>query len=212
MKHSVLLERLQNLTGKKIRITDISKTLAINYSAIANRAKRDSDYSFDELEKISQAYNVDIINNHLTNTHGDKVEIQYYINPNLQTNIKTPKVTSIWFDRELVENIWNMNPSDLRIVTMLGDKMDFGSYPLRKNDILIMDISDKDVTKAGIYAFTTHNDTYMFINGINRRFDGTYRFYFYNNNYPEKILTDEEVEKADIKVVGRIVKNLSLTI
>lgn len=76
----------------------------------------------------------------------------------------------------------------------------------------MMDISDTDITKAGVYAFTTNNDTYMFINGVNRRYDGAFRFYFYNPNYPEKILTDDEVERANIKIVGRIVKNLSLTI
>ncbi|MCM1338782.1 MAG: hypothetical protein NC191_03835 [Muribaculaceae bacterium] len=214
MHYDELFDTLQNLMGFRPTAVQVAKIIGINKKTMYARQQRNSKFSEDDIAQIYAFYK---INNYeksydFPDTLADKVEIQYYINPNLQTNIKTPKVTSIWFDRELVENIWGMNPSDLCVVTMLGDKMDHGEYPLRKNDILIMDTSDTDVVKSGIYAFTTHNDAYMFINGVNRRFDGTWRFYFYNKNYPEKILTDEEVKKADIRIIGRIVKNLSLTI
>lgn len=211
MLYEEVLDTLQNLIGYKPPAKVIAQVLGMKSSkTLYTRSQRHSDFSDAEVKKLIDYFAPSAHLN--TNTLSDKVEIPYYRNPNLTTNIKTQAVTSIWFDRELVENIWRMNPANLRITTMLGDKMDSGSYPLHKDDLLIMDISDKDVTKAGVYAFTTHNDTFMFINGVNRRFDGTYRFYFYNTNYPEKVLTDEDVKKADIKIVGRIVKNLSLTI
>lgn len=212
MKHSELLQRLQNLTGKKPKLAAIAKILGFGYSTIGNRATRDSEYSLEEIIKLSHAYKIDLKNNTVTNTSSDKVELKYYENPNLNIDIKNPLISSLWFDRELVENIWNKDPKNLRIIKMLGDKMDNGAYPLRNDDILIMDISDTNVTKAGIYAFTTDNDKYMFINGVYRRIDGTYRFYFYNDVYPDRILSDEEVKKADIKIIGRIIKNQSLTI
>lgn len=210
MLHDELLCRLQNLTNVKVKKSEIAKILNFGYSAIANREKRNTPYSIEEIEKISQYFNVDILNNKKGNTTGDKVEIPYYNDSRLKTDIKSSAITSIWFDRELVENIWRKEPKNLRIITMLGDKMDSGDYPLRNGDILIIDLSETDVTKAGIYAFTTSNNSYMFVNGVNRRFDGTYRFYFTNKAYPEKVLTDEDAENADIRIVGRVVKNLSL--
>lgn len=212
MKHSELISRLQKLTHRKPNLSEIARILGFGYSTIGNRSSRNSDYSYEEVEKISQFYDINLINNSEINTMNDKVEIPYYVNENLQTDIKTSAITSIWFDRELVENIWHTDPDKLRIISMPGDKMNNGAYPLRKGDVLIMDISDRDVTKAGIFAFTTHNNAYLYINGVNRRFDGSYRCYFYNQNYPDKILTEAEVIKADIRVVGRIIKNLSLTI
>lgn len=192
---------------------EIARVLNTSPVSISRRVKNiNSEPTFSEIKKVEAALEKNIFTTCDCSNRTDKVEIKYYKNSNLKTDIKTSAITSVWFDRELVENIWQMIPENLRITTMLGDKMDSGSYPMRKNDILIMDISDTDITKAGVYAFTTHNDTYMFINGVNRRFDGTWRFYFYNKNYPEKILTDAEVEKAGIKIIGRIVKNLSLTI
>lgn len=210
MLHDELLCRLQNLTNIKVKKSEIAKILNFGYSAIANREKRNTPYSIEEIEKISQYFNVDILNNKKGNTTGDKMEIPYYSDYRLKTDIKSSAITSIWFDRELVENIWRKDPTNLRIITMLGDKMDSGDYPLKNGDILIIDTSDIDITKVGIYAFTTSNNSYMFVNGVNRRYDGACRFYFTNKAYPEKILTDEDVIKADIRIIGRVIKNLSL--
>lgn len=194
---------------------EVAGVLKISQVSVSKRVNNpNSEVKEDEIRLLENATGKQIYynSNIVSNVGYDKVEIPYYNNSNLTTNIKTDDITSIWFDRELVENIWRKKVENLRIITMLGDKMNSGSYPLRKDDILIMDISDTDITKAGVYAFTTHNDTYMFINGVNRRFDGLHRFYFYNPNYPEKFLTDEQVKTADIKIIGRIIKNLTLTI
>jgi phage repressor protein C with HTH and peptisase S24 domain len=55
MRHSELLERLQNLTQEKISQQTIANSLGIRQSTIGNRAVRDSEYSIDELIKIEQA-------------------------------------------------------------------------------------------------------------------------------------------------------------
>lgn len=213
MTYQPLINLLHNYTDENITVEKLAEILMIPKSKMGTlyaRIRRNSFFTPLEVKTLVEYYQES--RTHDPATQQDNVEITYYSNPNLVTNIKTSVIKSIWFDRKFAENIWRKNPINLRVMTMLGDKMDSGAYPLRKDDVLIIDISDTDVTKAGVYAFTTHNDTYMFINGINRRFDGAYRFYFYNTIYPEKILTQEDVEKADIKIVGRVVKNLSLTI
>lgn len=210
MKYQEVLDGLQNLIGYKPDVKDIAEILNLKEGTLKQRINRNSKFKSLEF-KILQDYYLNKINNN-SSTVNDKVEIPYYVNDKLTTNLKNPAITSLWFDRELVENIWHTNPESLRIIVMPGDKMNAGAYPLRKNDVLIMDMSDKDVTNSGIFAFTTHGDSYMYVNGVNRKYDNTYRFYFYNQNYPEKVLTEAEVIKADIKIVGRIIKNLTLTI
>lgn len=210
MNYSELIDSLQNVTEYKPDNKEIAEILNMQLGTLYARIRRNSDFSSLEFRILRDHYLNK--NNKSSDCSNDKVEIPYYVNDKLTTNIKTSAITSIWFDRELVENIWHVDPTFLRIVVMPGDKMNAGTYPLHKNDILIMDTSDKDITNAGVFAFTTHGNSYMYVNGVNRRFDGTYRFYFYNPIYPEKILTEAEVAKADIKIIGRIIKNLTLTI
>lgn len=193
-----------------------AKGMGSNPISCNQRIKSNSELKVSEAIKLFNSFNYDFINHCVINAEKynniEKVEIKYYQNPNLITDIRTPLVTSIWFDRELVENVWKKDPKNLRIITMLGDKMDNGDYPLKNDDILVIDLGETDVTKSGIYAFTTHNENYIFINGVNRKYDGSYRFFFYNKLYPEKTFTPEETQKIDLKIVGRVVKNLSLTI
>lgn len=195
---------------------EFAKGMGSNPVSCNQRIKNKSELKVSEAIKLFDTFNYDFINHSVINSKKNdnigKVEIKYYQNPNLVTDIKTPLITSIWFDRELVENVWKKDPKNLRIITMLGDKMDTGDYPLKNDDILIIDLSETDVTKSGIYAFTTYNEKYIFINGINRKYDGSYRFFFHNKSYPEKSILPEEIERVDMKIVGRIVKNLSLTI
>lgn len=42
--------------------------------------------------------------------------------------------------------------------------------------------------------------------------DGSYKFTFLNPAYPEKIHTPEEIKELDLRIVAKVVKNLSLTI
>lgn len=60
MRHSELLERLQNLTQTRISQQAIANSLEIGQSAIGNRAVKDSSYSVDELMKIERAMGLPI--------------------------------------------------------------------------------------------------------------------------------------------------------
>lgn len=211
MRYDKLIEELQNLIGYKPPARVITQVLGFSSTKVYyTRAQRNSEFSDLEVKTLFEYFDPNRVVN--SSTLADKVELHYYTNPNLKTKLTVPDVTTVWQDRQIIENIWKRKPENLKVITMLGDKMDYGAYPLRIDDILLIDTADTDVTKSGVYAFTTQNGAYMFINGITRKFDNTYRFFFYNPMYPEKVLTAEDVEKADIQIVGRIFKNLSLTI
>ncbi len=181
------------------------------------RIKNGSELRVSEAIKLFETFNYDFINHSVIhsqkNYNHDRVEIPYYENSNLRVDIKNPLITSLWFDRELVENVWNKDPKNLRIIKMLGDKMDSGDYPLRNDDILIIDITETNPPLAVFYVFTTNHDRNIFINNVNIKYDGSYRFTFFNSaKYPERTLTPEEIKKLNLKIVGKVIKNQSLTI
>lgn len=60
MRHSELLERLQNLTQARISQQAIATKLGVRQSTIGNRATKDSEYSIEELIKIEQAMGLPI--------------------------------------------------------------------------------------------------------------------------------------------------------
>lgn len=212
LTHSELIERIKALKGYAPTQSYIAEILCYKTSKINNRAARNSKYSEKEIVILSKELGINIIENQASNTYADKVELKYYENPSLKVNIKNPLITSMWFDRELVENIWKKDPKNLCIIKMLGDKMNHGEYPLRPDDILIMDITETDPFISGTYVFTTNKDKYIFISRVSRLMDGSYKFMFLNPAYPDKVQTPEEAKELDLKIVGKVVKNLSLTI
>ena len=140
----------------------------------------------------------------------DAVEIKYYDNPALIETIKNPVVSSIWLDRELVHNIWQRSEDDLRIMQMTGDIMDGGDSPIRNQDMLIIDTTSKDIMHSGVYAYTTIQDSFIFVNGIKQKIDGSVKFNYWNKNYAEVIYNHSDLEKIGFKVLGRVIKNMSI--
>lgn len=210
MRYSEAMQYLQNLIGYKPSAKEMVHILGLNSpKTLYQRAHRDSEFTDLEIKTLVEHYNPKV---EYSTTLADKVELKYYENPNLQVDIRNHLMSSMWFDRELVENIWKKDPKNLRIIKMLGDKMDYGAYPLRNDDILIIDITETDPFIAGTYVFTTNDNQYIFINRVNRSLDGSYKFSFLNPAYPEKVHTPEEIKELDLRIVAKVVKNLSLTI
>ncbi len=118
----------------------------------------------------------------------------------------------VQFDKEIVD-AWRRIPDHQRIVKMRGDKMNAGDYPLRDGDILVIDISERNVANSGMYLYTTDLSTgrEVFISNVNVRPDGTCRLSYLNEKYKDIIYTPEELKAMNFTVWGRIVKNLLLT-
>ena len=138
------------------------------------------------------------------------VEIIYFENPELLGSIKNPNISSVWLDRELVHNVWNRDEKNLRVMQMPGDVMFGGDTPIKNQDILIVDTSITDIMLSGVYAFTTRNDNFIFINCIKQKIDGQVLFYYWNKNYDDVIYAHSDLERIGFKVIGRVIKNLSI--
>lgn len=193
---------------------EAANILNVTPMAVSKRVNKNSELKVSELIKLQEATGCNLLGNssYDVSKRRERVEIKYlYLTDTWDEKLKNPLVTSVWLDRELITNIWRKNPDDLRIVKMIGDRMCGGEYPLNNDDILIVDISEKEIINSGIYIFTTQDDENVFINTVEKKIDGGVRFTFFNKYYPDKVYTLQQLQDLDFKIIGKVIKNLSLT-
>ncbi len=212
---------LQTHTKKIISQKEIAKVLGISAVALNKRITRQSELKVSEAAKLIAHYGCNILADYKNEDDNvsvfsgyseNAIEICYYQNPLLKNTIKNSLIISLWLDRELVRNVWKRDEKELRLIKMPGDGMDGGVLPIRNNDLLIIDTNDNDILSSGIYAYTTNEDNLIFINGIKQKMDGSVKFYYFNQNYNETIYNKEDLENVDFKIIGRIIKNMSVLV
>lgn len=211
MNLELILSTIEKIRGEQISQSEFARVLEITPPALSKRIKNHGEISVSELIKFEQHYKCGLFDV-LGRKAGlqDAVEIIYYENPTLIEIIKNPVITSIWLDRELVHDVWKKDEKTLRTLQMPGDAMDGGDNPIKNKDMLIVDISDKNPMASGIFAYTTQNESLIFINDIKQKADGALKFNFWNTRYKEAVYTPDDLKKMDFKVIGRVVKNMSL--
>lgn len=192
--------------------TEAAKILKVSNMAISKRMLNPkSEAKVSELQKIEHAIGKPLYNGA---PKYDQVQIKYIDIPGIpQEVIKSPRIKErLQFDLELIENEWIKDPQNLRIVKCGSHMMDGGDYPIRINNILIVDLSCTDIRKRGVYLYTTHNNKHAFIHGLWRKSEDVIESYYFNPSYATNDRSVQEMEDIGFKVYGRIVKNLSLTI
>lgn len=131
-----------------------------------------------------------------------------------QEKIINPLYTELIVDLQRVINVWNCNPADLCIIAMPGEEMNGGCYPIKNNDLLIIDKSQTDISSAGIYFYTTNNHSCVFVRRVMEKMKGHYMFTCDNQNYSvlNSTYSMQELEEMDFKVIGRFVANESFRV
>ena len=216
MKYNVVLERLQNLIHYTPTQNELCEATGIKQSAMSQRAARNSNFSSDEIEKINNFYNVDLYLNitkndiKITNIsiEGEIIEIPYW--EELPEELKIPDFTCVTAERRVIENHWYLNPDNLRIIPMIGDKMTNYWYPIRNNDILIIDTSQDFITGNGVYFGTSRNNSQFWIREMQLLMDLSYEFKGYApSGETRKVYKPTELESVDFKLIGKVIKNVS---
>lgn len=207
---------LVNASG--LNQTEVATILNVSPVSVSKRVNNpNSEVKENEIRKLENATGKQLYFNEnvSANREYDQVSIKYLRIPGVDDSIlKSPLVKErVQFDREIVENGWRRVPEHQRIVKMRGDKMDAGDYPLRDGDILMIDISERNVANSGMYLYTTDLAHYreVFISNINIRPDGSYRFSYFNSKYEDIIYSPAQIKEMKFTVWGRVVKNLLLT-
>lgn len=242
MRHNDILTTLQSLTERKPKQRELAEAMDVNINVISNRAVRNTKYSLDELIKISNYFSVDLISfsdysenmpadikidipevtdDSLNddNLQGKSFNIPYWqgINEEITSRIKDDEITEFCLDMQFIVKKLKCKPEDLRIISMTGDDMDGGTYPIRNRDILLIDISRNNVYESGIFFCTTHGGTRLYVRRIFERMTDSTRYYTTIDNEiykkeVEKFWTVEKWKEADVQIVGRVIQNMSYVI
>lgn len=210
MKYSVVLDRLQNLINYIPDQSELCKITGVKQSTMSNRSTRDSDFTSDEIVMLNKYYHVNLFTNDnvLQFPGGDRIEINYW--EHLPEELKKSKVASVWFDKEIVENDWEMSAEKLCIIPMVGDKMSRYWYPIRSGDILIVDMSQDYIMGNGVYFATSRNNTRFWIREMQVLFNNNIEFKgFSPSGDTTKVISSEQLQEAGFKIIGKVIKNIS---
>ena len=92
------------------------------------------------------------------------------------------------------------NLKNIDAINVIGDSME---PTLNSSNIIFIDKTKTDVSRDGIYAFTTNHG--LFVKRIQRRVDGQLDVISDNKDYPMQIL-----EKQDVNIVGKVISSFGM--
>jgi transcriptional regulator with XRE-family HTH domain len=207
-------DSIQNLTNAKISQEEFGKALGTGRANISKRIKNKSVLTLEETKKIESYFNVVLLEGGVKNlalmplNTVDRIEIGYW--EGLPDDLKKTKVQSVWFDREIIENDWEMSPNSLCIIPMIGDKMAHYWYPITSGDILIVDTSQNYIMGNGVYFATSQNNTRFWIREMQVLINNNVQIKgFAPSGETTKVFTPEQLKEVDFKLIGKVIKNVS---
>lgn len=220
MQLDAKIEALQNFIKHKITYEEIAAVLGITRSAVGNRIQRKQPLKEFEEQKLDDFFLAkarEILTQNSTSPIQsminelqtfDRVEINYW--RDLPDDLKNPRIASVWFDKEIIENAWGMRAEHLCIVPMIGDKMAHYWYPIRPNDILIVDTSQDYIMGNGVYFGVSRNNTRFWIREMQVLINNDIEFKgFSPSGDTTKTLSKDQLDEAGFKLIGKVIKNVS---
>lgn len=196
------IQQLQNETKRKITYEEIAEVLGLGSKQAAyNRVTRKQPLKDYEILKLDEKFK-----QNKKNKSDDCITIEHiHINPSCGNGtivLAEADITPVKIGREIIKNIWNSKPENLKIFKASGDSM---QETITDNDLLLIDISKTDFRNGGIFLLTINNDWY--IKRLRMRITGELDIISDNKNYPIETLTPDTVK--ELKIIGRVIKNLS---
>jgi SOS-response transcriptional repressor LexA len=212
---SEIIERLKDVLscdGKngKVFDKDVANALGlsqVNFATMKNRNKIPfaSVLDFCALKKISINWLLYNQNPNSLLDATDKYWIRYYPSINVSAGGGAYESDENFEPLEVPEYFTQMlggknNLKNIEAINVIGDSME---PTLNSDNIIFLDISKKDFSKEGIYAFTTTHG--LFVKRIQRRVDGKLDIISDNKEYPVQV-----VAKHDISIVGKVVGSFGM--
>ncbi len=132
----------------------------------------------------------------------------------LPEEAKLEDIPDLHVDARVMCYHWQRKPENLRIIPMQGDCLSSYVYPCQNRDILIIDISSNIPTREGLYVYSAHNNTMIFVAKLSQSVDGTIKVEKFEKSgeITEKKISPEKQKEVDFRVIGRVVKNESLSL
>lgn len=213
MRYNVLIERLQNLTKDKANIKEIADIIGVPARTLYTRGQRNSNFALEEIIQIENYYNISLRQNDASYAAkiyppDDIIKIPYW--SGLPDELKIPDFTCVTAERNVIKNHWYLNPDSLCIVPMFGNKMANYWYKINDSDILIIDTSHNKIVGNGVYFATSQNNTRFWIREMQNLINNDVEFKAFSpSGNTTRVMTKQQLEEVDFKVIGKVVKNVS---
>lgn len=202
MKYSNLLSNITKQIGFEPKQSDFVKILDLSRQTISKRVANDSNFDDEELYKIEAHYGISLN----SGLQKDCVEIDYIsISPSCGKGsivLDDAEITPIKIGKDLIQNLWNAKPENLKLFKASGDSME---NTLSDSDILLVDISKTDYHNGGIFILQINNDWYC--KRLRLKITGELDIISDNEKYPIETLRPNT--NVEIKIIGKVIKNLS---
>lgn len=176
MRHNEILDTLQNLTNERPKQRQLAEALQMPINTIGNRAVRNSQYTTEEIQKISDYFKCDIlrekwVENKICESYikdeilCDKVlEITYrpdvYLSAGYGVEVFNEEAEKMLLDERLfyTDRGIKINPATCEIVNVSGNSM---SPEYKHGDRVIIDKSVNNFIDGYIFAFRYNGECFM---------------------------------------------------
>jgi len=210
-----IIEKLKDVLsadGKigKVFDKDVANALGlsqVNFATMKNRSKipYDKILDFCALKKISINWLLYNQNPNSLLDSTDKYWIKYFPSVNVSAGGGAYEDDDAYEKLEVPPYFINMlggseNLKNIDAINVIGDSME---PTLNTDNIIFLDISKKDFSKEGIYAFTTVHG--LFVKRIQRRVDGKLDVISDNKEYPVQV-----IDKNDLSILGKVVGSFGM--
>ena len=201
MNYSELKNKIDLKLRKDVKLAEIARALdtsSQNFNKKYNNLN--TKVTIEDIQKAENYFKIQLLDS------SDCITIEHiHINPSCGNGtivMAEADVTPVKIGREIIKNIWNAKPENLKIFKASGDSM---QETITDNDLLLIDISKTEYRNGGIFLLTINNDWY--IKRLRVRLTGELDIISDNPKYPIETLKQDTA--SEIKIIGRVIKNLS---
>lgn len=167
-----------------------------NLLQICNICNLPSNYFEQNVTIEEQNYNSEII------------KIPYW--SELPEELKNPDFSCVTAEKNVIVHHWYLDPKNLCIVPMVGDKMAHYWYPIADKDILIVNTEQNYIMGNGVYFATSRNNTRLWIREMQALINDDVQIKsFAPSGEIVKVFTPQQLKEVDFKIIGKVIKNVS---
>lgn len=163
--------------------------------------------SEEKIDILKEKFNIELQSN-IEEKQNKVVNIPYWAG--IPEHLRDKDFDNVPIPQKVIVNKWKLDPEKLFIVPVVDDGMSKYWYKILKEDVLIIDTSENYVNSFGVYFATSKNNTRFWVREVDILANEIIEFHRYAEEKIIKTYTRAELEAADFKIIGKVIKNISL--